>query len=119
VTVPALRTEHLGNISEDLVTSNFPQTFLPTVTVKEGGTLIEVQHLIKSLSAWRGVLSESLQSGGCSDRFGGNSGKSTMANAWSVLSLILKKRSLYRFLSHLSMATGSELSMSIDRDPIS
>ena len=67
--------------------------------------------LMKSLSALRGVLRESLQSDGCSNRSGGKSGKSTIANAWSVLSLILKKRSLYRFLSHFSMATGSDFTM--------
>ncbi len=67
--------------------------------------------LMKSLSALRGVLRVSLQSEGCSNRFGGKSGKSTIANAWSVLSLTLKKSSLYRFLSHFSMATGSDFTM--------
>jgi hypothetical protein len=69
--------------------------------------------LMKSLSAFRGVLRESVQSEGCSIRFGGKSGKSTIANAWSVLSLTLKKRSLYRFFSHLSIAAGSDFTILI------
>ena len=63
-----------------------------------------------TVAAWRGVLKESVQSAGPSG-FGGSSGISTIANAWSVLSLILKKRSLYRFLSHISIAAGSECPM--------
>jgi len=67
----------------------------------------------KSLSAWRGVLRESLQPKDCSGGLGGRDGKSTIANAWSVLSLTLKKRSVYRFFSHALRAAGSHSPINI------